>query len=158
VVRSLDLETNEDIAKINAVIVGAFGCVALARKFPGWEVTPEQALLISEPLYEIGKKYPKVTDSILEASAPVSLAVSLAMIVGSRVVADKAYHDYMKAQATKAPAQAPTPEPQHVGAQTVWPGHSGPMPPQPEGAPSTGFPKDIAGLAELYANGQAVEV
>jgi hypothetical protein len=150
----LDLEVDEDVAKINAIVVGAFGCIAAIRKFPGWNVTPEQGLLISQPLYEMGKKYPKLTSTVLEASAPVSLVIATTAIVSSRVAADKMYHDMLLAQQREAARTAapPTPQTTHVGAQTVN------APPQPDGANTSGFPKDIDGMARMWANGEAVEV
>jgi hypothetical protein len=150
VASSLDLEADEDLLKINAVIVGTFGTIAMIRQYPGWQCSPEDAMVLSQPLYDILKKYPKVFEKVLDASAPLALVTAAAWLVGPRVMADKVYHDQVREMVRNQARNVTPPGPSttQAGPQTVPPG---PVPPGPEAPSQNGqgapFPKDLSGIA-----------
>jgi hypothetical protein len=161
-VASLDIEPDEDTLRVNALIVGSFGCVAGWRQYPGWQLDPNDALCISRPLMEILNKYPKVADKVLGATGPLALLAALGWMIGPRIVADKMYHQELQRAAAAEARRAPPPPsgPYQAGAQTVPP--VPPMPPQGQGqnAPPTGFPKDLDFAARMWsddANGRAAD-
>lgn len=140
---SLDLENDEDLRNVNEIIVGAFGCIAVARQYPGWQITAEDALKISAPLVQIGKKYPAVLGKVLEYSPVVALSANMVWIVGPRIAADKAYHEMMKAEARSNRTAPPPPvQTQQVGAVPVD------APASTNNVNPSGFPKDLRIFAE----------
>jgi hypothetical protein len=128
----------------------------MVRQFPGWQITPEDALVLSRPLHELLQKYPKVFSKVLEASTPIALVTGAAWIIGPRVLADIAYQNYVQEARINAARNDTPPQPQstQAGAQTVPPG---PVPPGPVHAAAgsepvqngngPAFPKDLSGIA-----------
>ena len=106
-------------------------------------------MALSEPLYAILLKYPKLAEKVLDTASPLALVTAAVWLVGPRVMADRMYHDMMKEQA-KAASRNVTPGPpqtNYAGPQNVppQPAHGPTVEPVPsEGAP---FPKDLAGVA-----------
>jgi hypothetical protein len=150
---SLDLEPDDDVLKVNALMVGIFGAIAAWRQYPGWQIDPRDAMQISKPLVEILNKYPGIAEKVLDSTAPVALVTSVCWMVGPRVVADRMYHqEMMRAAAAEAArrSQPPPGAPYQAGAQTV-------PPPPPGGAStqSTGFPKDLEQAAKMWADDTA---
>jgi hypothetical protein len=159
VVAALDLETDDDVAKINALVVGTFGAIASMRQFPGWQVSEADALQISKPLNEILKKYPKLAEKVLDASAPVALVTSVVWITGPRLVADRVWHAQLEAAKRQArAAQAPPPQPVRTAGAipvdqqgNVFPNGQPHPAPQANGT-ETGFPKDLNAAAAMWAS------
>ena len=104
-------------------------------------------MVLSEPLYDLLKKYPKLCEKVLETASPLALVTAAVWLVGPRVIAGKMLHDMAKEQARNAARNVTPPPAQtvHAGAQTVPPHPAGPTvePVPSEGAP---FPKDLAGV------------
>ena len=160
---SLDLDA-DDLAKVNALIVGGFGAIAAVRKYPGWQIDPNDALQLSKPLLEIIRKYPDLADRVLSSTAPIALITSAVWLIAPRIAADGVYRaEQQRAAAAEArrAAQAygpPTSGPYQAGAQTVPPGQQRPS--EPTMTDVSGFPKDLNVAARMWAddaNGRAYD-
>lgn len=144
VVGTLDLD--EDTIRLNRLVVGFFGFAQVVRQCPVWAISEQDALIISEPLSECLKKYPKVAAQLLEVAPPMALAIGIASTVGPRVMADKMWHDMQKAQqAAQTPVGSnPPPEAQPSQVYQTVP------PPNERKGTDTGFPKDLGAIAEAW--------
>jgi hypothetical protein len=150
VVGALDLEADEDLAKINALVIGCFEMAVVVRQCPVWAVSAEDALRISRPLNDCLKQYPQVAQKLLNIAPPVALGIGLASTIGPRVIADKVWHDmHRKPEATPVGSNPPPEQHPSVPYVTVPSDHKG---------TETGFPKDLEAIRAAYEAANPPEV